>query len=53
LAVFLSCLVLWLVGHFGGLPTLEWLLPWVTVALVVSGCFLLVSCVAAFLRARS
>ena len=52
LAIFLCCLVLWVVGHFGGLATLEWLLPWVKVGLVVSGCFLFVSCIAAFLRAR-
>lgn len=53
LAVFFSCLALWLFGHFGGLAGLEWLLPWIKVVLIISGCFLFVTILKGFFRARS
>lgn len=52
LGALLSFLVLWLIGHLGGLGTLEWLVPWFKAGAVVSGCFFFLSCVGAFLRAR-
>jgi hypothetical protein len=55
LRIFLSCGAILLVRLFGGLSSLDavpWAMPLVSVGFVVSGCFLAVSCAAAFLRFR-
>jgi hypothetical protein len=53
LAIFIACAVLLMVRYFGGLSALDTWTPWVWVGLIVSGCFLAVSCLAAFLKVRS
>jgi hypothetical protein len=53
LVIFLSCIVLLLVGYLGGLPTLASWLPWVWVGFIVSGCALAVTVLSAFLGVRS
>jgi hypothetical protein len=53
LAIFLSCGVLWIAGHFWGVVPVESWLLWVKVVFIVSGCFLLVSCIASLFSRRS